>query len=68
MPFSESLMRRPEVLAVTGLSKSSLYAMIAEGRFPAPRRIGVRAVAWNAESVRTWIDTRPLAFVRGSGK
>ncbi|GIK49269.1 MAG: AlpA family phage regulatory protein [Hyphomonadaceae bacterium] len=68
MSLSESLMRRPAVLAATGLSKSSLYAMIAEGRFPAPLKISARAVAWNASDVSEWIVSRPPAFDRGSGK
>lgn len=64
---TNTLMRRPAVLAATGLSKSSLYQMIHEGRFPAPRRVGLRAVAWRAEDISEWIDSRPptLAILKG---
>jgi hypothetical protein len=41
--------------------------MIAEGRFPPPRKIGARAVAWNEADVREWIDSRPLASVPARG-
>lgn len=68
MPLAESLMRRPAVLAATGLSKSSLYAMMAEGRFPAPLKISTRSVAWNARDVSAWIASRPSASERGSDK
>ena len=55
------LMRRQEVLQVTGLSKSTLHAMVARKEFPAPVRIGLRAVAWRAWEVMAWIKSRPLA-------
>ena len=47
-------LRLPEVKAVTGLSKTSLYALIKEQSFPAPVRLGPRAVAWVKSEVRQW--------------
>jgi prophage regulatory protein len=62
MPLSRSddvaFMRLPEVKAVTGLSKSSLYALIKEKSFPAPVRLGARAVAWVKSEVRQWAAER----------
>lgn len=57
--LTNALMRRPAVEAVTGLSKSGLYKLINEGRFPAPRRIGTRACAWLRNDVEAWINSRP---------
>jgi predicted DNA-binding transcriptional regulator AlpA len=51
-------LRLPEVKAITGLSKSSLYALIREKSFPAPVRIGARAVAWVRSEVRQWAAER----------
>jgi prophage regulatory protein len=51
-------LRLPEVKAVTGLSKSSLYALIRERSFPAPVRLGARAVAWVRSEVRQWAAER----------
>jgi predicted DNA-binding transcriptional regulator AlpA len=42
------------VKAVTGLSKTSLYALIKVKEFPAPVRLGPRAVAWVKSEVRQW--------------
>ena len=42
----ERLMRLREVLNHTGLGRSTIYAMIARGDFPAPVKIGIQAVAW----------------------
>lgn len=54
-----TLLRRPDVEEITGLSKSGLYKLIGEGRFPAPRRVGSRAVAWRRDDVDAWITSRP---------
>jgi prophage regulatory protein len=51
-------LRLPDVKAITGLSKSSLYALIHEKSFPAPVRLGARAVAWVRSEVRQWATER----------
>jgi len=53
-----AFLRLPQVKAVTGLSKSSLYALIREKRFPAPVRLGARAVAWIRSEVNQWAADR----------
>ncbi len=52
------IMRRPQVEAATGLSRSTLYAMMTEGEFPRPIRLGKRAVGWAETEVSDWLDTR----------
>ena len=56
-----TFIRLPQVKAVTGLSKTSLYALIREKSFPAPVRLGPRAVAWVRSEVRQWAVDRVLA-------
>lgn len=53
------MLKLPAVIRETALSRSSIYAAIAEGRFPAPVRIGARSVAWRSEEIETWKQTRP---------
>lgn len=53
------LLRRTEVEDITGLSRSSIYAMMSEGRFPKSIKIGLRAVAWRQDEIAGWIATRP---------
>lgn len=53
-----AFLRLPEVKALTGLSKSSLYVLIKEKSFPAPVRLGARAVAWVRSEVRQWAAER----------
>ncbi|MCY4634553.1 MAG: AlpA family transcriptional regulator [Acidobacteria bacterium] len=50
-----------EVCEMTGLSRSSIYAMMAAGEFPKPIRIGARAVRWYENEVRAFIASRPRA-------
>ena len=53
--FNEVIfLRLPGVKEITGLSKSSLYALIQEKSFPAPVRLGTRTVAWVRSEVRQW--------------
>lgn len=47
------------VLALTGISRSSLYDLIGRGGFPRPVQITVRRVGWRASSVVEWIESRP---------
>lgn len=54
-----SVLRRPEVEARVGLSRSSIYAFMADGSFPKPIRIGPRAVAWRSTDIEKWLNSRP---------
>ena len=56
-----SVLRLTEVKKRVGLSRSSIYAAISAGTFPAQVRLGVRAVGWLAADVESWIATRVFA-------
>lgn len=55
------LLRRPAVEELTGLSRATIYAMMASGDFPRPLRIGAQAVAWRASDIAAWIESREVA-------
>jgi prophage regulatory protein len=55
------ILKRPEVEAMTGFSKSTLYARIAAGEFPKPVKLGganSRSVGWPESAVNDWIEAR----------
>lgn len=52
------LIRLKEVIALTSLSRSSIYKFISEGRFPKSVSLGDRAVAWIKEEIEEWIEAR----------
>lgn len=55
------LMRRPDVEALTGLSKSYIYDLMERGIFPKPVKLGPKSVAWVDDEVRQWIADRIAA-------
>lgn len=58
----QGLLKRRKVEAITGLSRSSIYAMMDKGTFPRPIRIGERAVAWPEKAITDWLESRPTAI------
>ena len=56
------LLRRPEVEACTGLSRSTIYEWMKRGEFPQPVKMGARLVAWRESDVIAWLDTRTTRF------
>ncbi|WP_431113204.1 helix-turn-helix transcriptional regulator [Variovorax paradoxus] len=55
---SERLLRLTEVEGRTGLKKSSIYAAIRGGSFPASVRLSRRCVCWPASRIDAWIADR----------
>ena len=55
---SPQIVKRPEVEAATGLSRSSLYRLAAAGQFPRPIQLGPRAVGWRWAEILAWIEQR----------
>ncbi len=49
------IMRLKEVIDTTGLSRSTLYKYIGEGRFPSPVSLGDRSVGFLDNEVFDWI-------------
>ena len=61
---SHRLLRLPEVKHLTGLSKSSIYAHIAEGTFPKQIPLGPRLVVWVESDIQNWITEQVSAARR----
>ena len=49
------ILRLPEIIARTGLSRSSIYLRISNGEFPRSVSLGGRAVGWLEEDVERWL-------------
>jgi len=63
---SLSCSRLPRVRARVDLSRSSIYDLIAKGKFPRPIKLGVRSVGWLDSEIEKWIRGRVEAS-RGGG-
>lgn len=51
----DRIIRLPEVLDRVGVRKTTLYAMIKRGEFPAQIKLG-RISGWSEREVQIWID------------
>jgi len=55
---SFKIIRRPDVEAITGLSRSSIYEKMDKGIFPRPIKLGKRSVGWLQHEVAEWVKNR----------
>jgi prophage regulatory protein len=65
--MSEALLRLPDVIARTGLSRAAIYAAIARGEFPESVPISARARAWPSSRVESWVQAKIAAAQKLSG-
>ena len=56
--MTKRILRLPEVIARTGLSRSTIYAFIDAGKFPDRVKLGPRMVGWFEDEIDQWIDLR----------
>ena len=59
--MAEKHYRRPEVEELTGLSRTTIYAMMSRGEFPRPIRLTRKAVAWPESAITEWLNSREAA-------
>lgn len=51
----EALLRLPEVTALVGLCRASIYARAAKQSFPSPIKLTTHASGWRLSDVRAWL-------------
>ena len=57
-PNHPRLLRLPDVLARVPYSRSHLWRMEREGKFPRRIKLGANRVAWAADEIQEWITSR----------
>ena len=60
-PVAVAFLRLRPVMRTTGLSRSTIYRLMAARQFPRPVRIARRAVAWRPHDIDRWSEARPDA-------
>lgn len=55
---STRILRQPDVIARTGLSKSTLYELIRKRQLKAPIKLGARAVGWLESDIDEFLAER----------
>ena len=51
----EAVLRLPEVIALVGLSRASIYARAAQRSFPQPIKLTAHASGWRLGDIRAWL-------------
>ena len=59
--MSYRVLRLPEVINKTGLGRTTLWRMTAEGQFPASISLGGKAIGWIEAEIDGWIEMRMSA-------
>lgn len=55
------ILRRPAVERKTGLSRSSIYALMARSQFPKPtHRLSARTVGWSEDVIDAFLKSREV--------
>jgi prophage regulatory protein len=57
MKTEPRLIRLPEVISRTGMSKSTIYARIANNDFPKQKVLSARLVVWLEADITHWIQS-----------
>lgn len=55
--------RKPEVVARTGLSFATIWRMSREGHFPKFYAVGPRACAVRSDELHQWMVSRPVSEI-----
>ncbi len=56
--MENQMLRAPEVMARTGLSRVTIWRRVKAGKFPAPYILGENSIGWTAQSIEDWLDSR----------
>jgi len=48
-----------QVLAATGVSRTTLWRMVRAATFPQPIYLTGRKIGWRQSAVQDWLDARP---------
>lgn len=56
--MADTIIKLQEVMADTSLSRSSIYQMISENKFPAQVKLSYRSVGWSRKQIDDWIEQK----------
>ena len=55
---AKRIIRKPELLAMIGLSDPTIWRLEKDGKFPRRLRLGGNSCGWLESEVNKWIDAR----------
>lgn len=54
---NKKILKLPAVIETVGLGRSTIYRMMAEGKFPLSVKLGARAVGWKQSDIDEYLDS-----------
>jgi len=60
----KKVLRLHDVMAIVGVRKTTIYSWVKRGEFPAPVRLGARAVGWRESEIGDWLASRIPAGIK----
>ena len=52
------VVRMSRLVEMIDLSRSTVWKLLSEGKFPNPIRLGPRSIGWRIKDVEDWIECR----------
>ena len=62
-----AIYRLPAVCEITGLSKATIYRLLARGEFPARVKLSPRCVGWRVAEIDAWLAARAAVREQAAG-
>lgn len=59
-----TVLRIPDVVRRTGISRTTIWRLERNGGFPQRLRLGPNSVGWSDEEIQKWIEERPRGMAR----
>jgi prophage regulatory protein len=57
-PTPNQMLRMPTVMQLTGLARSTIYALIADNKFPRQVKVSENTAAWLASEIDSYLADR----------
>ena len=57
--MENQMLRAPEVMARTGLSRVTIWRRVRAGTFPPPTELGENSIGWPESLITSWLEERP---------
>jgi len=54
------MLRFPDVIAATGLSRTTIWRRVKAGTFPAPLSLGENSCGWPENFIQEWVGSRSV--------
>jgi len=65
--FPRRILRLPEVCAITGRSRPTIYRHMNQGRFPVAIKLGEKSIGWFSDEIEAWLDSLPRVEIADPG-